>query len=229
MRTPQSSRGVFVTGTDTGVGKTLISAALMGQYHRRGRTVAGMKPVASGCRVTPEGLRNDDALLLQGLTTAKIAYESVNPYAFEPPIAPHLAALESGVTISLDTITDHWKNLGDRFDVTVVEGVGGWRVPLNSEADVSDLAVALGLPVILVVGVRLGCINHALLTLESMARRRIQLAGWVACTIERDMPRRDENVATLRELIDRPPLAYIPYLEHPDPASISRYLNPVEA
>src|SRR5690606_25531823 len=158
------TQGYFVTGTDTGVGKTRISLALMRALQAQGHTVLGMKPVASGCRSTADGLRNDDAVQLRAQASFDVPYDQVNPYAFEPPIAPHLAALAVGTVIRIDVIRDMLDRLGASADRVVVEGVGGWLVPIDASATMADVAVAVDLPVVLVVAVRLGCLNHALLT-----------------------------------------------------------------
>jgi dethiobiotin synthetase len=170
-------RGVVVTGTDTGVGKTLVAAGLLHGLARRGLRVAGMKPVATGCERTAAGLRNDDALCLGRHASVDAAYEEINPYAFEPAIAPHVAAAEAGVRIDLARIAACCARLSRGADRVVVEGVGGWRVPLNEREDVGDLARLLGLPVLLVVGVRLGCLNHARLSADAIAGRRRAVGG----------------------------------------------------
>ncbi len=172
--------GIFVTGTDTGIGKTVVSLGLMQALQDQGLTVAGMKPVSAGCEQTAAGLRNDDAVLLQQQSSITLEYAAVNPYAFEPAIAPHLAARAAGVEIDLDVILTAYRALAARVDCVVVEGVGGWRVPLNERASVADLAAALGLDVCLVVGLRLGCLNHALLSAASIEAAGCHLAGWVA-------------------------------------------------
>ncbi|MCU0836727.1 MAG: dethiobiotin synthase [Chromatiaceae bacterium] len=204
--------GIFVTGTDTNCGKTEVSLGLMLALQRRGLQVLGMKPVASGCELSPSGLRNEDArrLLAQGSTRA--AYELVNPYALAPPIAPHIAAGQAGVTIGLERIRAAYQQLAVQADWVVVEGVGGWRVPLGPSLSVSDLPPALGLPVVLVVGLKLGCLNHALLTAESIRARGCPFAGWVANQIDPQMLVRQENLATLAALIDAPCLGLVPPL-----------------
>lgn len=209
-------RGFFVTGTDTGIGKSWCSAALLAALRRRGHTAFGMKPVASGCAETPDGLRSEDALLLlaQGTTPAP-PYALINPYALAAPIAPHLAARRAGVEIRLERILAALDELNLRADFTVVEGVGGWRVPLNAHATVADLAGAAGLPVILVVGIRLGCLNHALLSADAI-RRGPGLAGWIANRVDADTACPEENIASLRERIDAPLLGVLPHLREFD-------------
>jgi dethiobiotin synthetase len=217
--------GVFVTGTDTDCGKTLVSLALMEHLQQRGLTVLGMKPVASGCERTSEGLRNQDALRLQAGGSRERPYELINPYAFEPPIAPHIAAGRSGVEIERKVITTRAEQLAADADFLVVEGVGGWRVPLGSSLSVSDLPSALDLPVILVSGIRLGCINHSLLTVESIRASGARLIGWVANQVDRHMLARDETLATLRDLIGAPCLGVVPWTASPDPSRLAGHLD----
>ena len=207
--------GFFITGTDTGCGKTLISLGLMQLLQNRGQSVLGMKPVASGAGMTPEGLRNEDALRLQTQGSLDLPCSAINPYAFEPPIAPHLAAEQAGENIDLNLICAHYAALAAQADRVIVEGIGGWRVPLNADQAVSDLALALGLPVVLVVGLRLGCINHALLSVESIVASGAQLIGWVANEVEPGMLIRDENIAVLKERIDAPCLGVADFMERP--------------
>ena len=206
-----SARTVFVTGTDTEIGKTYVSVMLIRALVSRGFRVAGMKPVASGCVRTPEGLRSDDALQLMAAANVDVPYQQVNPYAFEPAIAPHIAAAEAGVAISLDEIRRQHQRLCGQVDWVVVEGVGGWQVPLGDEFTVADLAAALGGHVVLVVGVRLGCINHALLSVESILQKGASLCGWIANIPEKGGERIEENIDTLTRLISQPRAAIIPY------------------
>lgn len=215
----EPARGCFVTGTDTGVGKTLVSQVLLHTLRRAHTAVAGFKPVASGCDHTPEGLRNADALALQAASSVALSYDTVNPYAFAPPIAPHLAAEQAGVNIDLDAIVRGIEAVD--ADRIVVEGVGGWLVPLNHRQSVADLAQTLGLPVVLVVGLRLGCLNHALLTAEAIRARGLELAGWVANQIDPAFVCCDENIATLQERLEAPPLLRLPWFDAlPDPAEL---------
>lgn len=207
------SRGLFVTGTDTGVGKTWVSAGLMGTLQRQGLRVLGMKPVASGCEHTADGLRNEDALLLQKQGSLAMDYSVINPYAFAPPVAPHLAAAQAGAHIDLEHIMHNYRLLAAEADVVVVEGAGGWLVPLNERESMADLAVALDLDVILVVGLRLGCINHALLTAESIRARGGKLTGWVANTLDLHMSKLPQNVLSIQQRINAPLLGLIPYMD----------------
>lgn len=220
------ARGYFITGTDTEVGKTWCTVGLMAALQQQGKTVVAMKPVASGCERTAEGLRNDDALRLQAQASIELPYESANPYAFEPAIAPHLAAAQNGITIRLDAIVDAFQRLQGKADVTLVEGVGGWQVPLNETENVADLAHALGLPVILVVGLRLGCINHALLTAESIRASGCTLAGWIANGVDPAMAEQQNNIASIQQRIAAPLLGVVPYQEGLAPEAIAERLQP---
>ena len=219
-------RGVFITGTDTDCGKTEISVALMVALRQLGLAVLGMKPLASGSARTSLGLRSQDALRILAQGSRDVPYELVNPYPFEPPIAPHIAAGEEGMEIELQVIEDCAEQLAAKSDFLLVEGVGGWRVPLGPALSVSDLPQALGLPVVLVVGLRLGCINHSLLTVESIRASGTRFAGWVANQIDPDMLVHDENLATLAALIDAPCLGIVPWMASLDPAQMAEYLDP---
>lgn len=204
----------FVTGTDTEVGKTYISSALVRFFTNQGLRAVGMKPVASGCELSEHGIWagqmvNDDVLALYEAGNVKPALEIINPYHFRPAIAPHIAAAQVGVKIDLDLIQRHYQTLAEMADVVVVEGAGGFLVPLGDAQSLADLAVQLQLPIILVVGMRLGCINHALLTVEAIKARGLKLAGWVANQIDPDMRMYEENLATLRQHIDAPCLAVV--------------------
>jgi len=220
-------KGAFITGTDTDCGKTEIALALMDALRKRGLSVLGMKPVASGCKHTRKGPRNEDAQRLRAQGSSELSYDLVNPYAFEPPIAPHIAAGQAGLEIELETIRGSAERLARLCDFLVVEGVGGWRVPLGPSLSVSDLPRALDLPVILVSGIRLGCINHSLLTAESIRASGARLAGWVANQIDPDMLVHDENLATLAALIDAPCLGVVPWMVSPDPRQLAKHLDPV--
>ena len=212
----------FVTGTDTGVGKTLISCALLHAIAEQGRRVAGFKPVAAGC---DENEHNEDALALCAASTEQLACEQVNPYCFAPAIAPHLAAEFSGIRIELSRILDAYRELSGQVDEVVVEGAGGFLVPLNEQQDSADLAQLLGLPVVLVVGMRLGCLNHALLTVRAIAGSGLECAGWVANVVEAGMPALQQNIDTLRNRIDAPLLGVVPYMDNPDAHAVAELLN----
>jgi dethiobiotin synthetase len=208
------TRGYFVTGTDTGVGKTSVSLGLMQLLQSQGHVVTGMKPVASGCRATPAGLVNDDALKLQAQASFSVPYQQVNPYAFERPVAPHLAAREQGVTIELPVIEQALDALTEAADRVVVEGVGGWLVPINMTQTMADVALVMALPVVLVVGVRLGCINHALLTAAAIESSGAAFAGWVANRLDPGCETVDETVAALRERLAAPCLGDLHYAQN---------------
>jgi dethiobiotin synthetase len=202
---------LFVTGTDTGVGKTRVSAALCRAFARRGLRVGAMKPIASGCQATAAGLRNEDALALHAAMNVRARYAEVNPYAFEPPIAPHIAARDAGTIIDFAVLDRAYERLSLRSDVLVVEGAGGWLVPLDEQRSFADLAQHWQLSVVLVVGLRLGCLNHALLTAQAIVSRGLPLRGWVANAIEPAFPRGDENLAFLRSALPAPCLGVLPH------------------
>lgn len=217
-RSPLPAHGFFVTGTDTGVGKTLVSAALLRALAAQGLRVVGMKPVAAGC--DGAGV-NEDVRVLAGASNVSVAHELANPYCFAPPIAPHIAAERAGVAIDFDAIERACAALQGQADVVVVEGAGGFLVPLGPQTDLAELARRLALPVILVVGMRLGCLNHALLTAEAVRARGLRLAGWVANHIDPAMAEQDANVAALAARLGAPLLARIPSLAAPDPGRIA--------
>jgi dethiobiotin synthetase len=217
---------LFITGTDTGVGKTRIATALCLAFAAAGKRVAAMKPVASGCTPTADGLRNDDATALLDAMNVRASYAEVNPYAFEPAIAPHIAASEAGRSIDFDLLDRCYERLSLRSDVTVVEGAGGWLAPLDEHRTFADLAARWQLDVVLVVGLRLGCLNHALLTAESIARRGLRLCGWVGNSIEAEFTRRDENLMTLRTRIAAPCLGAFSYAPQSGAAEVAKALLP---
>lgn len=193
-------KGYFITGTDTEVGKTFVTVGLIRYLNGMGIRTAGMKPIASGCEETPAGLRNGDALRIMEASAVELPYALVNPYAFAPPIAPHIAAETAGIDIRIESILDHCRAIAERADCVIVEGVGGWEVPIGPSHGMPDVAAALGLPVIIVVGIRLGCINHALLTAAAVRARGLQLAGWVANQIE---PGADVQEAVIEAIAGR--------------------------
>ena len=205
--------GYFITGTDTDVGKTVITLGLMQYLQQQGKTVAAMKPVASGCEQTAEGLRNEDAVQLLQQSSICLDYELVNPYAFEPAIAPHIAAAQCGVRIEPEKIQQIYATLVEQADCVLVEGVGGWLVPLNDQLTMADLAVLLGLDAILVVGIELGCLNHALLTVAAIQSSGLKLAGWVAnCLPSIQAEASSENINALKSMISEPLLGIVPTL-----------------
>ena len=220
------TKAFFVTGTDTDVGKTTIAAGLLHAARMAGLSTAAAKPVASGCEQSAAGLRNSDALALLGECSLALDYAEVNPFAFAPAIAPHLAAIEAGAELSVDALLGPLRHvLSKQADFTLIEGAGGWRVPLSADALFSDVPQALQLPVILVVGVRLGCINHALLSAEAILADGLPLAGWVANIVDPHTARLEENLATLTQRIPAPCLGVVPWLEEADPQAVSRHLS----
>ena len=206
-------RAWFVTGTDTGVGKTQVSSLLLRAAAAQGHSTLGLKPVAAGCESTPNGLRNDDAIALMAASTVVLPYAQVNPVTLAEPIAPHIAAAREHRRLRVPQLAGLVRGamMQARADFTLVEGAGGWRVPLNERESLADLAVELKLPVLLVVGIRLGCINHALLTAEAIHRDGLVLAGWVANEIDPGMMAADDNIATLAALLPAPLLVRVGY------------------
>ncbi|VAX05266.1 Dethiobiotin synthetase [hydrothermal vent metagenome] len=215
----------FITGTDTGCGKTEITLGLMQLLQGRGHSVLGMKPVASGAAATPDGLRNEDALRIQAQGSLDLPYSAINPYAYGSPIAPHLAAEQAGEIIDLDVIHSHYQALAAQADSVIVEGVGGWQVPLNRQQGIPDLAVRLQLPVILVVGLRLGCINHALLSVEGILASGVELAGWVGNVVDAGMLVGEENVGAIRERVGVDCLGVVPFMPKPTARQVAGYLE----
>jgi len=209
-----SARGIFVTGTDTGVGKTVVACALVRGLREGGARVAVMKPVASGAFRTPEGLRNTDALALMEAAGPERSdtYDEVNPYCFEPAISPHIAAREAGIDVDTSMIRQKYDRLSADADWVVVEGAGGWYAPINEHQTMADLAWALSVPALLVVGLKLGCLNHAQLTRLGVESHGVRLAGWVVSGIDRHMTRVEANLETLERLFGEPPLAVVPHL-----------------
>lgn len=203
--------GLFVTGTDTGIGKTRVALGLMDLLQRRGLRVVGMKPVATGCEYVEGVLGNDDARRLQRASSGTFPYECINPYAFEPPVSPNIAAELAGHGIDLGVVVERYHFLQRNSDRVIVEGVGGWEVPLNDRERVSDLARLLGLPVILVVGLRLGCLNHAILSERSILAAGVDYRGWFANAFSKDFARSESNVRTLRTCMSGAFLGHIPY------------------
>ena len=198
----------FIAGTDTGIGKTHAACALLHAYRQHGVCAVGMKPVAAGIEANGE---NEDVTLLREASSFAAETALINPYCFREPIAPHIAAADEGVTVDLPPIRDALAALQATSEVVLVEGVGGLLVPLGEDFDAADLAVALALPVILVVGMRLGCLNHALLTLEALQSRGLTLAGWIGNRVDPQMRRFAENLATLERRLPAPLLGVLPH------------------
>ena len=220
------TQAFFITGTDTDAGKTSIAAGLLCAAKQQQRSTLAMKPVASGCEMTAQGLRNSDALALMAQSTVHLSYSQINPYAFAPAIAPHIAAQEAGVELSVaDLYRAAQVVLQQQADFTLIEGAGGWRVPISATEFLSDFAIALQLPVILVVGVKLGCINHALLTAQGILNDGLELAGWVANVIDLNCGRLAENLATLQQLMPAPCLAEVPYLSVASAESVAEHVQ----
>ena len=200
---------LFITGTDTEIGKTVVASALIRYLVGTGFRVAGMKPVASGCEETAQGLRNDDALSLMAASNVKLPYEVVNPFAYKPAIAPHIAATQTGQLIDINRISELVQTI--EADYLVVEGVGGWCVPLGEAGLLVELAKAAADEVIIVVGMRLGCINHALLTAAQVERDGLHLKGWIANHVDPDMQAQSENLSTLQALMPCQLLGVLPW------------------
>ncbi|MDP2804480.1 MAG: dethiobiotin synthase [Gallionellaceae bacterium] len=212
----------FITGTDTGVGKTLVSCALLHAFSAQGKRVVGFKPVAAGC---DEHDHNEDALQLRAASNVLATYGQINPYCFVPPIAPHIAARNSGVHIEMARILTSFNELKAQADEIIVEGVGGFLVPLNEKEDTAMLAQHMALPVILVVGVRLGCLNHALLTLKVIESYQLECVGWVANVLDENMPALQQNIDTLSDRLEAPLLGVIPFQVKPDARVVATCLN----
>lgn len=206
--------GYFITGTDTDVGKTWATVALMRHFKNKGQTVAGMKPVASGCTLKNGKPVNDDALLIQANASVELDYDLVNPYAYPLPVSPHLAGRNNPA--NLDLIMVRFHELKPHADVILVEGAGGWYSPINDRQNISDLATSLALPVILVVAIRLGCINHAVLTAEAINRSALPCAGWIAVCSDPAMKKIEENIGRIHQELHVPLLGVLPFLEKAD-------------
>jgi dethiobiotin synthetase len=216
-------KGYFITGTDTNAGKTWATIALMRYFKQQGKSVAGMKPVAAGCIVKDGRLKNEDALLIQENASIQIAYNLINPYAYELPVSPHIAGINNPVNLA--TIVDRFNALKELAEIVLIEGAGGWYAPLNEHEDISDLVKALALPVIIVVAIRLGCINHAKLTWQAIQRSGIPCAGWIAVCIDPDMLSRDENIHTIKTALKVPLLGVLPYMVRADFDLLARQLG----
>ncbi|HAB90897.1 MAG TPA: dethiobiotin synthase [Pseudomonas sp.] len=220
------AQAFFITGTDTDAGKTSVAAGLLCAAKQQGCSTLAMKPVASGCDMSAEGLRNSDALALIAQSTVPLPYTQINPYAFAPAIAPHIAAQEAGVELSVaDLYRTAQVILQQQADFTLIEGAGGWRVPISATEFLSDFAIALQLPVILVVGVKLGCINHALLTAQAIINDGLELAGWVANVVDPSCARLAENLATVQQLMPAPCLAEVPHLTSASAEHVAEYVK----
>jgi dethiobiotin synthetase len=212
----------FITGTDTGVGKTLVSCALLHALAAQGRRVAGFKPVAAGC--DKDG-HNEDAVRLRAASTMELGYEQVNPYCLYEAIAPHIAAKNEDVRIELPRILAAYRELAGQTEEVIVEGAGGFLVPMNDKQTGADLAQVLRLPIILVVGMRLGCLNHAMLTMRAIGDYGLACAGWVANVLDEGMPALQQNIAALCERIEAPLLGVMPFMAYPDAKAMAGHLR----
>ena len=220
------TQAYFITGTDTGVGKTTVAVALLGAAAAQGLTTAAVKTVAAGCEITAEGLRNDDALQLQPACTMPLSYQQINPFALQPAIAPHFAARQIDLNLLAGELAEHCKTiLALRSDFTIIEGAGGWRVPLNDQETFADIARILDVPVILVVDIKLGCLNHAQLSAESIQGDGLKLAGWVANQTGTPDPCHRPMVGELQYRLDCPLLGDLPYLGSVDKAKLIKALD----
>ena len=211
----KNKQAFFITGTDTDVGKTYIASALVKHFCEQGLQALGMKPVAAGAEMVNGRLLNSDVTELIKVGNVDADLKLINPYVFAPAIAPHIAAEQAGIRVSLDNIQQSFDVLQTKADVVVVEGAGGFRVPINREQTMADLAIKLNLPIILVVGIRLGCINHALMTAGSIRAAGLNLVGWVANRIDPNMPAIEENIATLKAMIKAACIAHVAWGEEP--------------
>jgi dethiobiotin synthetase len=217
---------LFITGTDTDVGKTLVGCGFLAAANQQGLRTAAIKPVAAGCEVTEQGMTNTDALQLQAAASHKLSYQQINPIALEPAIAPHIAAAEAGVRMSVSRLVGYCRGVSLMpVDMVVIEGAGGWRVPINSRETLADVARELNCAVIVVVGMRLGCLNHALLTMEVIRRDGLQIAGWVANILDEEMPRLEENIDTLKQCINEPCLGTVPRLDDLSAEQVATFLT----
>ncbi|GAA0853308.1 dethiobiotin synthase [Aliiglaciecola litoralis] len=208
------TQSLFITATDTDAGKTLIAQSILRLANAKGKTTLGYKPISAGCQQTANGLRNEDAEILQQQATLSVAYEQVNPIAFVDPVAPHLAAQKCGETIELSQIQRGYQSLFELgADLLVVEGAGGWRLPLGQGMFLSDFVRDAQIPVVLVVGLKLGCLNHALLTYQALLHDGVNVVGWIANQIDPDMLYLQSNIDALHDLIGVPCLGVVPYLK----------------
>ena len=221
------SRGIFITGTDTGVGKTLVAVALLQALKDTGSRVGGMKPVAAGAGGPESALFNEDVGLIASVTGQNPRNRSLNPYFLRDPLSPNIAADNAGISIDIDYIVGEFRELQRNYEFVVAEGAGGWHCPITHGRTMADVAVALRLPVLLVVGLRLGCLNHALLTAEAIRRAGLPLFGWIANPIDPQMLAMPENIATLTQRLGAVPLAQLPWSR--DRAVIAAAMRPTAA
>ena len=218
-------RGLFITGTDTDCGKTLIASAVIHAYRRLGLRVVGMKPVASGSAMHNGVLVNNDVESLTSAANVELPADIVNPYIFEPAISPHFAAADKGVRIEKERILSAFKQCQEAADIVIVEGAGGWRVPLGDGLDIATLAKAMDLPVLMVTGLRLGCINHTLLTFDDIQAKGCQIAGWVANLIDENYGFIDQTITSIQSEAPAALLARVPWLEDPDAEKLASAID----
>ncbi len=214
----------FVSGTDTNVGKTLLTTALIKAAQAAGKTALGIKPVSAGCELDDDIWKNDDAIQLQEASSVELPYEQINPLALKEPMAPHIAATNEGINVDAVSLCRHIDSLPEA-DLTFIEGAGGWLVPLNDDETMADIAIGLQTEVILVVGLRLGCINHALLSMAAIEQAGLKVAGWIANTIDPQMAALDENITSLEHRINAPLLGIIPFMHNPAAEAAAELLN----
>lgn len=220
------SRVFFITGTDTHIGKTEIAAGLLHWAKLQNLSTAAVKPIAAGCEQTSDGWRNDDAVLLLKECTKDLCYQDVNPIAMLDAIAPHIAAARSGTVLSVENLHQHvQKVLALNADLTLIEGAGGWQVPINNTETMADLAVAIQAPVILVVGLRLGCINHALLTANAIVQSGLPLAGWVANLVDPEFSCVKENIEAIQSRIHVPCIGKVPFIQGVTPGLVAQHVH----
>ncbi len=220
------TKSFFITGTDTDIGKTTAALALMRNLKLKGYSVGAFKPVAAGCHKTAAGLRNDDALKLQALCSANVDYTLLNPYVYKASIAPHIAAEQTRHPIDINYIKQCYENIRSLADYMIVEGAGGWLVPINRQQSMADVAKALNIPVVVVVGMKLGCINHSLLTFDAIKQHDCQIVGWIANTLVPDMDNFTENLDFLKHKLSAPLLATIPYMKSANSETDIRFYLP---
>ena len=216
----------FITGTDTDVGKTEVASGFLEAANQQGLRTGAIKPVAAGCDDHGDGPQNDDAIKLKALASVELSYQQVNPVALDLPMAPHIAAQEQGKALSANRLTGFCRGVSMLpMDFLVIEGAGGWRVPINNRETMADIPKQLNAEVILVVGIRLGCINHALLTAQAIRLDGLKIAGWVANILDPKMLRIDENIDTLKQMLIEPCLGIIPRLSEVSPQQVAAHLT----
>jgi dethiobiotin synthetase len=219
------AKGVFITGTDTGIGKTHFTLALMQALKKRGKRVNGMKPIASGAELINGSLINEDAELIMKQCSEQLHYELINPAVYDLPVSPNIAANKSNKIVSLEQISSCYKEIQSKSDNIIVEGVGGWRVPISDDLDISDLVRKLQLPVILVVGLKLGCINHSILTADAIKADGLLLVGWVSNVVEKDYLFIQDTINTLNKSLACPHLADLPFSSNYDLDEVSAHVD----